>query len=549
MASFPRLSSRLPIARASRRPESESKQKEENKYRSKHYNASSASSNSASKILLEPHVLSARLKKLCDQNQIDMAVAMLKNSPLDAQNVPVWNTLIWECLKAERFRLAYELYIDMKRRGHRPNTRTFQTLMNGLARIENWDAHTKQLEHAHLVYKAFMRHVEHVKQHDPSSAEISVGPLAAYVKILGGAELHQEIFDVYYSLDSEGPFSPDHLLFTAMFQALSLRPTTQSGDLVQNAASAKLLWNLMLKARRKTNFPIDGYVVSSAIVALSRGSPPNQEFAFSLVEEYFGLFFDDGSEPISTKREANGSIPLEPQSFAAVLTLCRNSSRPLHVINFFASVLQRPESQGGASIIDRAHVEQVLQSLIAAAVPASSDKGLELLEWMLSQEVKLPSSIATKIRPTYSTFNLLISHICRIENNWQVATRTFDLMTGYHCHDFMDGVERLHPRLDARSHDRNISPTPEVLSSMMRIAVNSQDRANVRQALRIIHYFRILAQAVLEGIEFLSSSSGQRDKPRHSDVARWKVLKSEAREVLGSNPPGTTEKEQRYSRK
>ena len=63
--------------------------------------------------LLEPHVLSERLKKLCNANQLDTAVSLLKNAPLDAQNTPVWNTLIWEAMKAKRFKLGYELYIDV----------------------------------------------------------------------------------------------------------------------------------------------------------------------------------------------------------------------------------------------------------------------------------------------------------------------------------------------------------------------------------------------------------------------------------------------------
>jgi len=64
--------------------------------------------------LLEPHVLSARLKKLCDAGKVDDAVFMLKNAPLDAQNPPVWNTLIWETLKVKRFQLAYQLYVDVR---------------------------------------------------------------------------------------------------------------------------------------------------------------------------------------------------------------------------------------------------------------------------------------------------------------------------------------------------------------------------------------------------------------------------------------------------
>ncbi|KAE9410504.1 hypothetical protein BT96DRAFT_961898 [Gymnopus androsaceus JB14] len=505
---LPKHSSRLIFSRSFTRvgPSTQRRTDEPaSKYRSKHYNPTSTSNDSkpTEKIHLEPHILSRRLIKLCDDRRLDVAVAMLKNSPLDAQNVPVWNTLIWECLKAERYRLGHDLYIDMKRRGHRPNTRTFQTLMNGLSRIEDWDSHTKQLAHSHSIYE--------LSGHDPSSAELSVAPIAAYVKILGSAGLHQQIFDVFYSLDTEGRLAPDRFLFTAMFQALAVKPYTDSDNFVQNAASAKLLWNLMLKASRRTNFSIDGFLVSSAIIALSRGRDADQEFALGLVAEHFGLVaFDAVDEPASPKKEEKGSIPLEPQSFAAVLTLCRNSAKPIHAINFFAAVLKRPESQGGPSIIDRAHVEQVLQSFLAAEIPASSQKALELVEWMLAQEIKSSSSVAAKIRPTHSTFNLIISQICRAENDWRVAAKVFDLMTGYHSHDFMDGVEATKPRFDRRSPGRNIPPTAEVLSSMMRIAVGSESRANIRQALRLIHYFGF--RSLIQPPDTLESKKAMKDK-------------------------------------
>lgn len=85
------------------------------KYRSRHYDPSQHEDVPETH-LLEPHVLSARLKKLCDAGNTDAAVTMLKNSPLDAQNTPVWNTLIWECMKAKRYKLAYQLFTDVRRR-------------------------------------------------------------------------------------------------------------------------------------------------------------------------------------------------------------------------------------------------------------------------------------------------------------------------------------------------------------------------------------------------------------------------------------------------
>ena len=81
-------------------------------HRSRHYDPSNEAPK-ANVRLLEPHVLSKRLKTLCDSNKIDDAVSMLKNAPLDAQNTQVWNTLIWEALKAKRFKLSYQLFIDV----------------------------------------------------------------------------------------------------------------------------------------------------------------------------------------------------------------------------------------------------------------------------------------------------------------------------------------------------------------------------------------------------------------------------------------------------
>jgi len=81
-------------------------------FRSRHYDSFKEVPTTAMKPL-QPHVLSTRLKRLCDEGKVDDAVFMLKNAPLDAQNTQVWNTLIWECLKVKRYQLAYQLFVDV----------------------------------------------------------------------------------------------------------------------------------------------------------------------------------------------------------------------------------------------------------------------------------------------------------------------------------------------------------------------------------------------------------------------------------------------------
>ncbi|KAF5369898.1 hypothetical protein D9758_001055 [Tetrapyrgos nigripes] len=524
------------------------------KFRSKHYDPSSEKP-ATEKKLLAPHVLSQRLKKLCDDGSLEAAIAMLKNAPRDAQNTPVWNTMIWECLKAGHHQMAYQLYTDMKRRGHAPTTRTYTTILNGLARIESWEDHPKQLKNAQKLYEHFQEHVERVKRADPSSSELVTAPIASYVRILGDAGLHQELFDLYYALDTEGAVAPDVLLYTAFFQALSARSNEEAGW-IQNASSAKLLWNFMIKATKKRKLQLDDFVISSAILAMSRGRASDQKTAFEIAAEYFGLTGPD--QPSKAP-----SIPLKSGSLGAILAACRYSERHADAIHFFQLVLKMPAAMGGPSIIDRAHVGEVISSYIALDIPNAGAMSLELLEWMLREEITRPNKTDSKqIQPTFSTFHLVIT-ACWRSNDWRSACKAFDLMTGYHSHDFMDGVISENPRFDVRSAGRNIPPTAETLSTMVRTALGTRNSANVRQALRLVHHFGLsrlldppatlkegqfeskrtrkqrhfyvnkLAQGIDEAVTFIRANAKASDKGRADDIKRWSQLRADAGMFMG----------------
>ena len=82
-------------------------------FRSRHYDPEQETAPKSEIRLLEPHILSTRLKKLSDAGKVEDAIFMLKNAPLDAQNTQVWNTMIWETLKVGRYSLAYQLFVDV----------------------------------------------------------------------------------------------------------------------------------------------------------------------------------------------------------------------------------------------------------------------------------------------------------------------------------------------------------------------------------------------------------------------------------------------------
>jgi hypothetical protein len=436
----------------------------------------------------------------------------------------------------------------MKRRGFSPTTRTFQTMFMGLSRIEDWSSHSKQLTNARSLYDSFQRYTNSIKKDDKDSSELSVSPLVVYIKILGSVGLHQEVFDVYYAMDSEGPLAPDQFIYTAMFQALS---ACGKRNHVKSAADAKLLWTQMQKASQKSpGFNVDGFIVTSAVVALSRGRPADHALALQIVHDYFGLTAPD--DPPST-----GTMPLAPQSLAAVLLLC-NSSRKHHLCDhFLQQVRKRPEALGGASMLDRAHMEEVLKARLSLPDSESARYCLETLEWMLREEIT--GQNGPKIRPALSTFNLVLT-VCWRSGDWQSATRTFDLMTGYHSHDFMDGAVSDTPRLDKRAQGRNLVPTAETLSCLIRAALASDSRANVRQCLRIVDYLGVdqfflsqdigktesnkaaknrafsaskLASAIIEAVTNVANNGG---KISQDELGRWKDLANQARKEAEPAP-------------
>ncbi|EGO27883.1 hypothetical protein SERLADRAFT_462077, partial [Serpula lacrymans var. lacrymans S7.9] len=209
-----------------------------------------------------------------------------------------------ECVQAQRHQLAYELYIDMKRRGFSPTTATYTTLFMGLSRITNWSAHPKQLTHAHTLYENFLKHLEAVKFHEPDNMrELNTTPITLYMKVLGLAGDYQKIFDVYFAMDQEGPLTPNKYVFTTMFQSILERQVRDKADeeiSVHNraASDAKHVWMQMEKVMQKNpKFELDPFLIGSALKALARGRPNDQSFALEIIRDHLGLTKPGESAP------------------------------------------------------------------------------------------------------------------------------------------------------------------------------------------------------------------------------------------------------------
>ncbi|KAF6762617.1 hypothetical protein DFP72DRAFT_876355 [Ephemerocybe angulata] len=342
---------------------------------------------------LDPYVLGKRIRRL--------PVTMLKTAPRDAMNAVVWNTMMWEALKAQRFQLAHALYVDMKRRGLSPTTRTFQTFFSGLSR---------------------------------------------YIKILGNSGEYQELFDVYYSLDPEGSFSANEFIYTALFQALTDMRHGLSGKGItapanwglKVAGDARMLWNQMQK-----------------------------------------------------------------NSLGAILKLCNEAKDFSACMHFFQMVKRNSKT---VDILDRLHVEEVLKARYNLSTGGLGIASLQYLEWMLERE---KTEHGPHIRPATSTYHLVLS-ACWKAQDWPSAATT-------RCQDSAV-AKGLVAKYDKREQGRNIWPTVEAISSLMRTAVATKNRSNIRACLRLVNTI---------GLDEIVPKKGTASATPSDDAMKYRTAKNQ----------------------
>ncbi|CCM04795.1 uncharacterized protein FIBRA_06988 [Fibroporia radiculosa] len=512
---------------------------------------------------LRPHVFSKRLLALCKADKIEEAVSTLQNAPLDAQNTIVWNTLIREVLLRKRFKLGYQLYVDMKRRGFSPRTSTFVTMLNQYATIEQWSQHTKQLDNVHTLFENYIDHVEQVKEHEPNSPELDNSVYVPYFKILGDAGEYQKMFDIYYAMPDHGPLAPTHFTFTALINAISCRKPASNGAealaevRAQNASDVRLLWRQAIKhSERNPQFQIDSHFMAPVLGVLALGRPADQLFAFDIIRDFTGL-----AKPGEDAKPAR--VPLTPYVLTEVLWLCTCSKKYRLAIYYFWQAVESMSPED----IARPHFDNMLRAHVGLTMMGASQqshRAVETLERMLREAATRPN--CENWRPSLSTFTLALA-TCWREGDWVSATTIFELMTGYKAEDFADGGDNgprvESPQMEKRSKGRNIMPGMTAMSHLVRTALASCDQSNMRQCLRIVDHLdvtqlmtsdkpksnlqgkeAILAYDVKDSLYFVTKLAKdlitlvdevvQRDvQPNLSaEEARWREMRNTAKKLL-----------------
>ena len=366
--------------------------------------------------------------------------------------------------------------------------------MAAFMKVPSWEDRTKLLQNVHKTYDNFLEYVELVKSHNPESPEYSVAPINAYLSILSRAHQQQRMFDVYNSLDQSGPLSPDTITYTVMFGALGHSSTMASDDTPaardlreRNASEARLVWRQLTKRLEQGDGSVivDAQLISSLLSVLALGRPADQVVAFDVLREYVGLAKPGETAPAAT-------VQLSGALLSDVLWLCNAAKKHRLCVTFVQQLIAQE-----SPLLDRGHMDHVLAAYGALAATGSTTEAshaLQMLEWMLEQEVASDREHA--IRPRLSTYTLVLV-ACWRAKDWESTMRTFELMTGYTAQDFADGATDT-PQQAVRSRGRNILPDAAAASCIARAALETGDEAAMRQCLRIAHHLNLTRYLSLE---------------------------------------------------
>ncbi|EJD48400.1 hypothetical protein AURDEDRAFT_183356 [Auricularia subglabra TFB-10046 SS5] len=459
-----------------------------------------------------PYDKMRQLKKLWDEGTLDDAYDELKQTPLSKQDIVTWNTMIQRAMTDKRYKLAYSMYNEMKRRGYHPNVRTYGTMLSGYATIDDWTNHTQTASCLHSVFQAYEEYASKLKGSPLEEQETNVIPVNNYLMCLAHMGDFDRMWQIFNAMPPTGPGAATAFTYATILSRIAERRAPVDPNALEpeadvnapgataraaspaelktyqrNGSDALLVFRMMLLAiqRRPHELQMDPLPLSFALQNLLR-SPSDEHFHFAqgLLQEHFGL-------PPSGDTVGRYKLTLSARVLHIVLSSLVASRRHEACLHYGTLAMRTPRLR---KILDVGHMDDILASYAGVARPAAvlppgerpaSEDALAAIDWMLRAEHDVDAG-AKPIRPTQTSYTLAL-RACWHAGDWRSACALVERMSGWRADAFADA-----PSLEApqpRSAGRALSPDAEVLSNVLRAALTTRAHAHTRQALRMVHEF------------------------------------------------------------
>ncbi|WWC58647.1 uncharacterized protein I303_101191 [Kwoniella dejecticola CBS 10117] len=367
----------------------------------------------------DPYTTSTKLKRFIERHtknknmteaQIEEAVSIVMNAPKDLVNAPVWNILLGFMGKQRKLNRMWTLYNDMKKRGIKPTTRTFSTLLNAYSRTSHSGdtafnssiMPVKDLTHSRvtILHDQAQQHIKRCMTasslltedlgistetgeslRDPSITsteyedEIDIAPTNAYLKYLGRHGLWEDMYTAFISMPQQGRLSPDKVTYTTLFASLHnihvARSRAQSHSWAasyNNAEGATVkridigsvargIWDQCSRQFSKSDpkdrdRQLDNDLVSHVLRCLIKGRPEDSRQAIRLTDEIWSLPPPNGQSTSSASSSSPQSPKLQPdvQSATSLIQGLLYTKQTVPAAHYATLFLANPQIEAEADI-------------------------------------------------------------------------------------------------------------------------------------------------------------------------------------------------------
>ena len=338
--------------------------------------------------------LSDRVKLLATRKEFDSAIDLVKTS--SASNVVVWNLLIHEVLMQRDFKRAYELWMDMKRRGMTPTTRSYSTFFAGYGKIKELEGGA--LGRVQTIYAQWLMYSERVlasaggrrsileDAEDPES--ISCIPTNAYLTLLGNVKNYALLMETFTAMPSSGPTAPNSLTYSIVLGAL------RASDEPEHFQSAMKLWQRMLSE----GIDIDTKTIS-LIISICREAkrPDDQKVGLEIAKEFYG-FVNPEDEASLVFAMVKPKAPLDTTALSNVISLALAMQQYNLVVRWFDQVRDHPK-RFGKTVLENWHCDLVMVALAVKkdATGAEGQSPFSLRRSQFSLILRRPPSLDASI--------------------------------------------------------------------------------------------------------------------------------------------------------
>lgn len=310
----------------------------------------------------DSYLLSDKIKQLAGRKDLDAAIELVRTSP--ASNVVVWNLLIHEVLQEKKFRRAYELWMDMKRRGLKPTARSYSTFFSGFSKAR--EIESGALARVKTVYAQWVIHAERTlarseekrsirqeEEGEEGADDITSIPTNAYLTFLANTKNVPLLLETFQAMPTEGPLAPTSMTYSTVLSAL------RSSEDPEHFQTAMTIWKKLLEEVTD----IDTKTVS-LIISMCREAarPDDQKVGLEVAKAFYGFV-----DPAEVDKLVSGKLEkprgkLDSAGLSNVLSLGLAMQQYNLVVSWFDQVRDYPE-RFGRMVLEHYQCDLVLVAL------------------------------------------------------------------------------------------------------------------------------------------------------------------------------------------